>query len=93
MHARCSLCGGADQKAAPKLGQGLFCCRVGQGGGATYLAALGGNMADAGRVGFYEPAGFLGMSAEILLTVYGHHHQDFQERAANAGRGRRTSKR
>ena len=52
---------------------------------ATWLMQAG--------VDVYEAAGFLGMSAEILLTVYGHHHQDFQERAANAGRGRRTSKR
>jgi hypothetical protein len=35
----------------------------------------------AGRSG---AAGFLGMSAEVLLTTYGHHHPDFLHGAANA---------
>lgn len=37
----------------------------------------------------YEAAGFLGMSVKTLLEVYGHHHKDFQQRAARAD-GRRT---
>jgi integrase len=32
----------------------------------------------------YEAAGYLGMSVETLLEVYGHHHPSFQTRAANA---------
>ncbi len=36
----------------------------------------------------YEAAGYLGMSVETLLGVYGHHHRDFQHRAARAD-GRR----
>ena len=36
----------------------------------------------------YEAAGYLGMSVETLLDTYGHHHPDFQDRAASAG-GRR----
>lgn len=32
----------------------------------------------------WEAAGFLGMSAEVLLAVYGHHHPDFLHGAANA---------
>jgi len=32
----------------------------------------------------WEAAGFLGMSAEVLLTTYGHHHPDFLHGAANA---------
>jgi integrase len=31
-----------------------------------------------------EAAGYLGMSPETLWNVYGHHHPDFQERAACA---------
>jgi hypothetical protein len=31
-----------------------------------------------------EAAGFLGMSAEVLLSTYGHHHPDFLRGAANA---------
>ncbi len=31
-----------------------------------------------------EAAGFLGMSAEVLLATYGHHHPDFLHGAANA---------
>jgi integrase len=37
----------------------------------------------------YQAAGYLGMSAETLLEVYGHHHPDFQRDAARAT-GRRT---
>lgn len=32
----------------------------------------------------WEAAGFLGMSAEVLLSTYGHHHPDFLHGAANA---------
>ena len=35
-------------------------------------------------VSIWEPAGFLGMSAEVLLGTYGHHHPDFLHGAANA---------
>lgn len=48
---------------------------------ATWLMQAG--------VDVYEVAGFLGMSAETLLAVYGHHHPDFQSAAARADRGRR----
>lgn len=32
----------------------------------------------------WEAAGFLGMSAEVLLSSYGHHHPEFLHGAANA---------
>jgi integrase len=32
----------------------------------------------------WEAAGFLGMSAEVLLATYSHHHPDFLHAAANA---------
>jgi integrase len=32
----------------------------------------------------WEAAGFPGMSAEVLLATYGHHHPDFLHGAANA---------
>ena len=32
----------------------------------------------------WEAAGFLGMSAEVLLGTYGHHYPDFLHGAANA---------
>jgi integrase len=32
----------------------------------------------------WETAGLLGMSAEVLLSTYGHHHPDFLHGAANA---------
>lgn len=32
----------------------------------------------------WEAAGYLGMSVEVLETIYGHHHPDFQKEAANA---------
>ena len=32
----------------------------------------------------WEAAGFLGMSAEVLLGTYSHHHPDFLHGAANA---------
>ena len=35
-----------------------------------------------------ELAGFLGMTAEMLERVYGHHHPDFQEGAADSVSGR-----
>jgi integrase len=34
-------------------------------------------------VPIWEAAGFLGMTVATLSRVYGHHHTDFQERAAN----------
>ena len=46
-----------------------------------------------GGVDLYEAAGFLGMSAEMLLEVYGHHHPDFQSGAAKAQRGRKRTAR
>jgi hypothetical protein len=36
------------------------------------------------RVPVWEAAGFLGMSAEVLLGTYGHHHPDFLHGVANA---------
>jgi integrase len=40
----------------------------------------------------FEAAGYLGMSIEMLVRVYGHHHPGFQSTAARAvpGRGRRS---
>lgn len=42
-------------------------------------------------VEMFEAAGFLGMSVSTLESVYGHHHPEFQQRAAEAvsrrGRG------
>ncbi len=35
-------------------------------------------------VPLWEAAGFLGMSAEVLLSTYDHHHPDFLHGAANA---------
>src|SRR5262249_40111691 len=35
-------------------------------------------------VDVFEAAGYLGMSVETLLEVYGHHHPSFQEKAAKA---------
>lgn len=32
----------------------------------------------------WEAAGYLGMSEQTLRTVYGHHHPDFQRKAAAA---------
>ena len=40
-------------------------------------------------VNIHEAAGYLGMSYETLLDVYGHHHPEFQDRAASAD-GRRA---
>jgi integrase len=37
----------------------------------------------------YQAAGYLGMSVETLLAVYGHHHPDFQADAAKATGKRR----
>ena len=34
------------------------------------------------KVDPWEAAGHLGMSVETLMRVYGHHHPDFQEKAA-----------
>lgn len=41
---------------------------------ATWLMQAGVDM--------WEAAGHLGMSVEVLTTVYGHHHPDWQKRAA-----------
>jgi hypothetical protein len=35
-------------------------------------------------VAVWEAAGLLGMSAEILLSTYGHHHPGFLHRTVNA---------
>lgn len=35
-------------------------------------------------VSVYEVSGYTGMSVEVLLDVYGHHHPDFQSKAATA---------
>jgi hypothetical protein len=32
----------------------------------------------------YEAVGYLAMSIETLMEVYGHHHPDFQSEAARA---------
>jgi integrase len=40
-------------------------------------------------IDIYQAAGYLGMSADTLLRVYGHHHPDFQKDAARAT-GRRS---
>jgi len=44
-------------------------------------------------VDHYEAGGFLGMSAQMLEEVYGHHHPDFQSGAANALRRRTADER
>jgi len=33
---------------------------------------------------YSKAAGYLGMSVETLLEVYGHHHPSFQDKAARA---------
>jgi integrase len=43
-----------------------------------------------GGVDVFEASGYLGMSVETLLDVYGHHQPRFQERASNAT-GRRLA--
>ena len=48
---------------------------------ATWLMQAGADI--------YQAAGFLGMSVETLLRVYGHHHPDFQSEVANSARGRK----
>lgn len=40
-------------------------------------------------VEIWEAAGFLGMSEQVLRTVYGHHHPDFQKNAAKGFRPRK----
>ena len=42
----------------------------------TWLMAAG--------VDVYEVSGYTGVSVEVLLSVYGHHHSDFQSKAATA---------
>jgi integrase len=39
-------------------------------------------------VGIWEASGFLGMTPKILIEVYGHHHPDHQNEAANAFKNR-----
>ena len=39
----------------------------------------------------YEAAGYLGMTAETLLEVYGHQHPDFQANASKATGRRKTA--
>ena len=51
---------------------------------AANTAPHGGDLAHAARRACVEAAGFLGMSAEVLLGTYGHHHPDFLHGAANA---------
>jgi hypothetical protein len=36
----------------------------------------------------WTAAGYLGMSVEVLLNTYGHHHPDHLREAANAFRGK-----
>lgn len=43
---------------------------------ATWLMQAGVDM--------WEAAGSLGMTVETLQNTYGHHHADFQKRAAEA---------
>jgi hypothetical protein len=38
----------------------------------------------AAGVDVYEVSGYTGVSVEVLLSVYGHHHPDFQSKAATA---------
>ena len=40
----------------------------------------------------FEAAGFLSMSSETLLEVYGHHHPDFQNQAARVNFRRKARK-
>lgn len=42
-------------------------------------------------VEIWEAAGFLGMSEQILRNVYGHHHPDFQKKAASGFRPRKEA--
>jgi len=42
-------------------------------------------------VEIWEAAGFLGMSEQILRNVYGHHHPDFQKKAASGFRPRKAT--
>jgi integrase len=42
-----------------------------------------------GGCDLYEAAGYFGMSVQTLEDVYGHHHPDWQIRAATGARGRR----
>jgi hypothetical protein len=38
----------------------------------------------AAGVDVYEVSGYTGVSVEVLLEVYGHHHPNFQSNAATA---------
>lgn len=42
-------------------------------------------------VEIWEAAGFLGMSEQILRSVYGHHHPDFQRNASSGFRPRKSA--
>ena len=50
---------------------------------ATWLMQAG--------VDVFEAAGYLGMTVDTLLEVYGHHHPSFQEKAAKAVGRRKPS--
>ncbi|MCJ2007742.1 hypothetical protein [Methylobacterium sp. J-092] len=39
-------------------------------------------------VSIWEASGFLGMTPDVLINVYGHHHPDFQSGAAGAFKNR-----
>jgi integrase len=43
-------------------------------------------------VNVFEAAGYLGMTVDTLLEVYGHHHPSFQEKAARSAGRRKTTK-
>jgi integrase len=42
-------------------------------------------MMQSGDVPIAEISGFLGMSVDVLMSTYAHHHPDYQDNAANAG--------
>jgi integrase len=41
-------------------------------------------MMESGDVPITEMSGFLGMSIDVLMPTYAHHHPDYQDNAANA---------
>jgi hypothetical protein len=81
-----------DEKPLREIGNGLiFYCRIklqrSQSNDAIVAKHFGVRRVhhfDAARCGRVGAAGFLGMSAEVLLGTYGHHHPDFLHGAANA---------
>jgi hypothetical protein len=50
----------------------------------TAIAELADDALMQRAVPVWEAAGFLGMSAEVLLSTYDYHHPDFLHGAANA---------